>query len=214
MTQMANTSSFDSSSVSTRDIEEALVRSAQEGCRASFTQLVRIHSERLYKFIYQRTQNKSDAEDICQETFIKAYEKIGTYNFQSKFSTWLFTIALRKSIDAFRKSKDSIGISEITEIAADTGSPQSDLLKKESREQIWEIARQLSDSQYEAMELRYVAGMDIMDVARTMKVTNVYAKVLLFRARSKMASLLREADIELDYITGRRGSRAESTGGL
>lgn len=85
--------------------EATIVKNAVKGDVQSLSELLRQHYSFLYQYVLKLTMDKSKAEDITQETMLKAIEKIGTYKGQSKFSTWLIAIASRLTIDRARRYK-------------------------------------------------------------------------------------------------------------
>jgi len=76
------------------DPDEALVRQSQNGDPAAFESLIRKHQRMIWSLTYRMTGSFADAEDLAQETFIRAYRQIGGYRAASKFSTWLYRIAI------------------------------------------------------------------------------------------------------------------------
>jgi len=76
------------------DPDEALVRQSQNGDPAAFESLIRKHQRMICSLTYRMTGSLADAEDLAQETFIRAYRQIGGYRAASKFSTWLYRIAI------------------------------------------------------------------------------------------------------------------------
>lgn len=168
--------------------ESELVRAAQKGCTASFNELVRRNSESLYRFLYLRTGSASDAEDIVQETFLKAYQNLGRYKNQSRFSTWLFTIASRLAVSHYRKKRPCI--TEIPEPVSTRPTPDQQAQNKESRLRLWSLARQLPEKQYMALELHYAANLPVSEIAQVIGVNRIYIKVLLHRARKNLKAKL------------------------
>ena len=79
---------------------EQLARQCQEGCRASFERLVEMYTPRIFGFILQRTRNSHDAEDLTQETFMRAYRSIDRFQTTHSFAAWLFTIARYSTLNA------------------------------------------------------------------------------------------------------------------
>ena len=84
--------------------EKTLIKQVQAGNTKAFDQLVSRHDKQILQIIYGILGNLDDAQDIYQDTFLKAFEKINSFRFQSKFSTWLIRIAINLSIN-FRKRK-------------------------------------------------------------------------------------------------------------
>src|SRR4030066_729639 len=126
--------------------DEDLAARAAAGSRPSFEQLVSRYSLRLFHFLRSRSGSDEDVEDLVQETFLKAYRNIGRYDPQRKFSTWLFTVAIRLSISRHRSQRakplplDSEGPEH------PSPRPQEALIRKEEAQKagsIWFLARTL-----------------------------------------------------------------------
>jgi RNA polymerase sigma-70 factor (ECF subfamily) len=85
-----------------RDATERLVVRAQEGDRAAFGELVRRYRARIYALTLHLTGSRSDADDITQEVFLRAYDRIAAFQGRSEFFTWLYRIAVNRSLNARR----------------------------------------------------------------------------------------------------------------
>jgi RNA polymerase sigma-70 factor (ECF subfamily) len=81
------------------DADEELVLQSQNGDPAAFEALIRNHQHMVHSLTYRMTGSLADAEDLAQETFIRAYEQIGTFRGASKFSTWLYRIAVNTCLN-------------------------------------------------------------------------------------------------------------------
>ena len=84
---------------------EELALEAQQGSVAAYSELVRVFEGRLYNFLLRRVGSAADAEDLTQEAFLRAWQRLGTYRPKWRFSTWLFTIAFRLAVDESRRRK-------------------------------------------------------------------------------------------------------------
>ena len=169
--------------------DEELARKAQDGCLQSMEALVIRHQNRLFRFLLVKTQNRSNAEDLMQETFVKAYRKINRFNPKYAFSTWLFTIANRLAVSAWRKYKPTVD--EIPEITDSAPCPATQTERDDNRENLWELARiALNDTQYTALWLHYGEDLSIVEIAQTLRRTQTGVKVLLHRARKKLSKSL------------------------
>ena len=100
----------------------ALVARAKAGDTAAFEQLVRQYDRQVFRVAQHITQNREDAEDITQDAFLKAYEKIDQFQGNSKFSTWLVRIAVNESLMRLRKRKTSKTVSMDENVQTDEGS--------------------------------------------------------------------------------------------
>lgn len=174
------------------EADESLAQRAQKGCRDSFEELVRRHQVSLLHFLRQRTITHADAEDLTQDTFIRAYLKLPSYDNSWRFSTWLFTIARRLSINHNRSSQRDQPYEDLDEVCASEPSPIQILAEQEQRAAIWEIVRShLSEIQGTALWLYYVQNLRIREIAHVIERSPVVVKIALFRARRKLLPLLR-----------------------
>lgn len=186
---------------------EELARRSSAGCQASFGELVRRFGPRLLQFLRCRTNSLHDAEDLVQDTFVKAYTNIGQYHDSWRFSTWLFTIATRLANSHYRSSHRKPGIGYAT---AD-GTEVPDIVAQwENRQNLWALAGSMSKGQYQSLWLRYAEGMSIREIAKVMGKSQVNVRVLLYRARTNMAGKLQDARAEGEP-TGGKQKRVKET---
>lgn len=177
-----------------RDLSaEELARRARQGCRASFAELVERYGIRLFKFLRYKTNNLQDAEDLAQDTFVRAYQNIHQYRDSWKFSTWLFTIAARLAYSHFRRSRSFQTVGRIESYCPEPGQMVVD---KETQQSLWALARGLSMNQYLALWLKYGQDMPIKEIASVLRKSQVNVKVILYRARINLAKRLQNVDVE------------------
>src|SRR5580704_17716556 len=91
--------------------EMALVRRSQQGEMSAYDELVQRHQERIYATIYHMTSNHEDANDLAQETFIKAYQALKSCKGGSSFYTWIYRIAVNKTINFLKQRKNHASMS-------------------------------------------------------------------------------------------------------
>jgi len=178
-----------------RDVgDEELACRAQAGSSACFEELVRRLEGRLLRFLRQRTRTLQDAEDLLQETFLRGYQRLASYDSSWKITTWLFTIASRLAISQARKRRPA-ALTQAASLPSDGESPLAQLVRREQKEDLWATARAvLSENQHTALWLRYAEAMPVKEIARVMGKTKTHVKVLLYRARSALGRRLQEAD--------------------
>jgi RNA polymerase sigma-70 factor (ECF subfamily) len=200
--------------------EELAVR-AQAGdgaATACFGELVSRFELRLFNFLLKRTRSRSDAEELTQEAFVRAWERIDTYNPAWKFSTWLYTIAGRLAISRHRKSSREVLSEQIDRGPAGPACPgreRSPIEHTEDRRagrRLWELAPHvLTPDQHAALWLRYAEGMSIGEVAVVMKKSQVGVRVCLFRARQALAAEARSLGIvPVDGVSPAGTERSEA----
>jgi len=183
---------------------EELALRAQQGCQDSFTELVERYGVRLYQFLHNKTDNVHDAEDLVQDTFIKAHRNISRYRTSWKFSTWLFTIAARLASSHNRGLHHQQTVAGVDPTCV---RPVDATIQQEMQEGLWAAAKSLSKNQYEALRLRYAEDMSIKEIAKVLRKTQVGVKVILYRARMNLAQRLRDMAAEDEAVN--RASRNE-----
>lgn len=168
---------------------EELALRCQNGCLQSFERLVDQFELRIVNFLNKMVGSRQDAEDLAQDTFVKAYKNIHRFDPKYKFTTWLFTIAKRTAMNHYRASKSTVELTPEKEI--DERDPSVALEEKDQAEGLWEKAKRLlKPNQYDALWLRYGEGFSIGETAKVMRTNELRVRVLLHRARNKMAKHL------------------------
>jgi RNA polymerase sigma-70 factor (ECF subfamily) len=172
--------------------EKEIVRRAQAGDFEAFAELVNKEKEKIYRLALKLTGSRPDAEDILQDTMLKAIEKIDTFRMESSFGTWLYTIALNliRRTTSSRKYKSLKPIEDYlpdghgsSAALIDWGEPHS-LLEREETQRIIDSALAKMPKIYSTpFVLRYLEEMPVKEVAATLKVTVAAAKSRILRAR-------------------------------
>ena len=170
--------------------DEELACRTQAGSSACFAELVGRYEQRLLRFLLQRTRHVQDAEDLLQDTFARAYQRIGSYDPAWKVSTWLYTIASRLACSLHRKASAQ-PLLEPAQQPSRWPDPSTIAARNEERDNLWTLAAEtLSVNQYTALWLRYAEEMSVKEISRVMKKTQSHVKVLLFRGRAGLGRRL------------------------
>ncbi|MBK9137705.1 MAG: sigma-70 family RNA polymerase sigma factor [Verrucomicrobia bacterium] len=166
---------------------------AAGGDRQAFGALVEAWQERLYRFLLRMTRHPQDAEDLAQDTFIKAYLALRRGPVPDSFSAWLFTIARRTALNHRRDQRPWEPLdSAATEAAEDNPAVAEGL--RDSGDYVWRLARRLPPRHFEALWLRYAEGFSVAEIARITGATQIGVKVILHRARRTLATWLKKED--------------------
>lgn len=170
--------------------EQLAVRAGRGGpdAHACFELVVARYEERLFNFLLRRCGKRDEAEELAQETFARAWERIATYDPTWRFSTWLFTIGLRQAVSRHRKARREVLV-EAPERAAPVARDSGDDVDLGAR--LWALAAEkLTRDQHTALWLRYAEDMAVEDIARVMRKSGVGVRVCLFRARQALAGMI------------------------
>ena len=172
---------------------EQLAVLARGGSTQAFTRLVERFQEPLCSFLRATTSSPSDAEELAQEAFLRAWRYIGRYDESWRFSTWLFTLAKRLSISRMRKRRHPTVGEEVLAEAAGPHDPARLASAREQRENVWRLASLvLSDEQRAALWMRYAEDLPARDIARVLRKREATVRVILFRARERLARHLED----------------------
>src|SRR5262245_8465966 len=161
---------------------EELAERSKAGCLDAFEQLVLRYESRVFNFFRQFTGNHHDAEDLTQETFVKAHRNLHRYNSSFLFSAWLFTIARRTGASHFRSAAHFEELPSNEESVME--SPATELELKDEQVSVWKLVRTLKPKHSQVLWLRYAEGFSIAETARIMRTNQIHIKVMLHRARS------------------------------
>jgi RNA polymerase sigma-70 factor (ECF subfamily) len=167
--------------------DRQLAECAQDGDAEAFAELVRRFVPRLFRHFVVLGLPAADAEDLVQETCLRAYRAIDRYDSTWAFSTWLFTIGRRLTANFLRDRRPVCALPDDAELpAAADPTPTDD-------DGIWLRARGLLPvPQFDCLWLFYGEGKSVQEISRILDCTAINVKVRLHRARRRLARLLRE----------------------
>lgn len=196
--------------------DRAAVALASGGDHDAFRSLVERHSRYVFNVAYRLTGSAQDAEDVVQDTFLKAYRQLSRFEARADFRTWIHRIAVNRSIDLIRSRKNrelgqdpddlERGADAAVPVAA---GPDRLLLSAEIRERVSEGLAHLTPSERLAFTLRHVEGLPIREVASAMGLKTEAAKNSIFRAVRKMRAAL-EPFVEAAETSPAKGQTADA----
>ena len=180
------------------DQERAWIEQALGGDRAAFGQLVRAFERPVYNLTYRMLGNPAEAEDAAQETFLRAYSKLATYQPERKFVNWLLSIASHYCIDRLRRKgrAPQLSLEEPLPpewLTSDAPRPDEVVNKKQEGERVRKVLDTLPSDYRAAVVLRYWYGLSYQEIAETTGSTESAIKSRLHRARRMMATRLQPA---------------------
>ena len=177
---------------------EDLVRRARAGSSDAFRELVERYESPLFNFLLRRTACAEDAEELAQDAFVRAWNKLASYDDRWTFSTWLFTLARRLAATRGRSTQSSARCSMRDGAVLDRvpvhADPGGDLARTEERANLWSIVdRVLDEDPRSALWLRYAEDRTMAEIAAILGRSTVAVRVMLFRARVRLAEHLEPA---------------------
>jgi RNA polymerase sigma-70 factor (ECF subfamily) len=165
--------------------DEELAREARAGSRRSFEDLALRYKRRLFVYLRPRLGSDQDTEDMVQETFLKLFRNIRSYDPAYRFSTWLYTSANRLAISSYRKKRIVSGRLD-EEAAGNMADGRIGTGGEAGSAGLWDTARTLGGNQFRVLWLRYGEDMTVEAIAASIGKTRLAVRLLLHRARKNL----------------------------
>lgn len=176
-----------------RQAQDDVLTRARQGDSDAFRALVERHSRSVFRLAFRMTGNEQDAEDVVQESFLRAYRQLGRFESRANFGTWLYRIAANCSVDLMRarQARHDQAHGESLDAAADL--PAADVPGPERLARSAEVERRVRDAlgalsplERAAFTLRHYEGRSIDEISRTLGLGTSAAKHSVFRAVKKL----------------------------
>lgn len=201
--------------------DAAVVAQVLAGDRDAFRVLVERHSRSIFRVIYRMTGNQQDAEELVQETFLRAYKSLERFELRSNFSTWLYRIAVNRTIDFLNARKTQMltkntyqivdnpdaGDSAQIQLPASGPGPDRIALSAEMKNKIAGALGLLTPAERVAFIMRHMEGRSIEEISQTLNLKVSAAKNSVFRAVQKLRQQLEP------YASPGSRTRSERWGG-
>jgi RNA polymerase sigma factor (sigma-70 family) len=181
--------------------ERAAVKRAREGDEAAYADLIRNYQQRIYATVYNMTSNHEDAADLTQEAFVKAWQALGKFKGDSSFYTWIYRIAVNRTLNFLksRKNKRHMSLNDL-----DSGvernpdlvalishrTPRRDLNLVELQKKLNESLQRLSEAHRTVVVLHDIQGVPHEEIAAILKCNTGTVRTRLFYARQQLQGML------------------------
>jgi RNA polymerase sigma-70 factor (ECF subfamily) len=177
------------------------IEALRNGDRAEFARLVEIYSGQIYRLAMKMLQNPQDAEDVLQDSFIKAYKALPSFEGRSSISTWLYRIATNEALMFLRKKKlvqvsvdesieDEQGAERPRQIVDWCCIPEDELMSTEGRAHLNRSIEELPETLRVVFLLRDIEGLSTRETAEVLDLSESAVKTRLSRARFQLRELL------------------------
>jgi RNA polymerase sigma factor (sigma-70 family) len=173
--------------------ESGIIERVQQGDANAFSLLVTKYQDIVFSIALKVIKNRHDAEEMAQESFIKAYRSIGSFQGKSKFSTWLFRITYNTCISHIRKKKYPASDIDNLLVEDEEGEESFDGFPEENRIRYLELAlKQLPGDDYLLIVMYYYEDQSVDEICMVTGLSESNVKVKLFRARKKLYAVMCE----------------------
>lgn len=168
--------------------DQILVRQCQNGDPRAFETLVDRYQKPLFNLALRMTRNYTDAEDIAQVTFLKAYENLASFDHKHKFFSWLYRIAVNESLNHVNHRKHAQELSE--DMVAVGRSPEEQVDLDETSRRVQEALMQLKEEYRAVIVLKHLQGFSYGQISEILEIPEKKVKSRLFTARLLMKDVL------------------------
>jgi RNA polymerase sigma-70 factor, ECF subfamily len=184
--------------------DAAAVERTLAGDRDAYRVLVERHSRKVFRLAYRMTGNANEAEEVVQESFVRAYQKLGQFAGNANFGTWVFRIAANYAIDRMRQRKveesrtaapsragqDSLELDPVQQVQDAAPSPERLAASAQLSAKMQAALAELSPAERTAIVMRHWEGCGIEEIAAVLKLNTNAAKNTVFRAVQKLRRTL------------------------
>lgn len=181
-----------------REDEYAVIRQCLNGDGDRYAVLVDRYKTMVYNLAYRMVGDEDAAKDMAQESFIAAFNALGEFRFDSKFSSWLFRIAMNKCRDFLRTRKETVSVDDFREVIPSRDrTPEQAALLSQTGDAIQQALGGLPDDYREVIVLKHIEELDYREIADILGVEVNTLKVRAHRGREMLRKLLEEMGVAI-----------------
>lgn len=178
-----------------REVDNRIIKRILKGERDLYSHLIDRYKGPIYNLAYRMTGQSEEANDLAQETFVRAYENLARFNGRKQFFPWLYTIGLNIIRNNLKRKGRVVllTIDDTNETKADNEkNPEENIGEREAIAQLDNSLQRLSDEYKEALILRYYQGLSFQDIAEITEVSLSTAKMRVYRGLEKLRNYMTE----------------------
>jgi RNA polymerase sigma-70 factor, ECF subfamily len=184
-------------------VETQLAKLARNGDRGAFAELVDLYKDKIYHLAYRMLNNKHEAEDAVQETFLRVYTNLHRYDENQKFSTWIFRIGTNHCIDRLRKRKhtaysldaempENEGNDFYSMLPSSEETPENQIIISETQQQIHKAIESLPEKYKSVVILKYLHDMSLQEISEVLDMPVTTVKTRVHRGREFLRKKLEQ----------------------
>jgi RNA polymerase sigma-70 factor (ECF subfamily) len=191
--------------------DEKLVEAAQAGSASAFAELRNMYSRRVYRTILSITRNKEDAEDALQDSFLKAYVALASFEGRANFYSWLTRIAINTSLMILRKrrARPETSLHPVTEqeeniplleIRDSAPNPEQSYEHRQQHQSLLRAIGKLPTNLREVVEIRAMRECTLLETAHILDISQAATKSRLYRARTRLATSRANSNLSRNHL--------------
>ena len=176
--------------------DQLIINKVLKGNTNAFSELINTYKDLVFSLAVKITKNREEAEEISQDTFVKAYKNLSKFKGDSKFSTWLYRITYHTCLDALKKNKkhtNSFELNEITLNQIQTTDNALQTLERKERAKIMDrCLLQLPEEERSSLWLFYYKELSLREIIEVTSLSEANIKVKLHRGRKKLLTIVKD----------------------
>jgi RNA polymerase sigma-70 factor, ECF subfamily len=175
--------------------EAELVRRASKHDQTAFAELYDAYLNKIYKYIFYKVGNSHDAEDLCEQVFMKAWEAIERFTWHGHpFSSWLYRLAHNLVVDYYRTKRDTTPLNSIVSTPNEPADPHNAFHRTLDADELVGAIAQLTSEQRQVICLKFIEGYDNAEIAAMMDKNESAVRALQYRALHGLLNILADQD--------------------
>ena len=179
--------------------ESDLLKLLKSGDRTAFAVMVAMYQKTVLNICYRFLLSREDAEDVTQEVFVEVFHAIHVFRADSKLGTWIYRIAVSKSLDEIKKQSrkkrissigKTLGLDSVAQLLTGSDRPDRRLEDQDGLELLMKALNKLHENQRIALTLSKIDGYSNAEIAEVMQTTVIAVESLIYRAKQNLKSIL------------------------
>ena len=166
--------------------DHGVLRKAQRGDERAFTLIVRAYETPVYNYVLRLVGDRTLAEDLTQEVFLRVFQGLPKFSLRSKFTTWLFQVTKNRVLDELRASERRPRLSVALEDAPPLEVVDAPLERVEAMDAVWRSVAGLTPDLKMALLLRDIVGLSYTEIADSLEITLATVKWRIYKAREEV----------------------------
>lgn len=182
--------------------EQQLAERAAQRDQSAFAELYNNYVDKIYRYIYYKVSNHAEAEDICEQVFLKAWEAIDRYTWHGyPFSSWLYRLAHNLVVDHYRTQRETLPINDAVLTFDDAIDPDQYLARTIASAELRRAIEQLTTEQKQVICLKFLMGYDNSEIAVLMQKKEGAIRALQFRALRSLQQILERESLSTELMS-------------
>jgi len=175
--------------------DPGVLRKAQRGDERAFSIIVRTYEQPVYNYVLRLTGDRSLAEDLTQEVFLRVFQGLSGFSLRSRFTTWLFQVTKNRVLDELRalerRPKAVVALEDIPPLEV----VDAPVERSEAIDAVWRAVELLNPDLKMALLLRDIVGLSYAEIAETLEITLATVKWRIFKAREEVQTALQREGV-------------------